>query len=119
MTHMATSRPVNDRQTLIELARRLLFRMLSTMSSSEVLAQPGAELQLEMRHFAPPEQMMLPGLDVHPSRRSLDPGLNRLHRQENILASRFGVSPFRHLEGIDLDSILEERKFRWGNGMGR
>ncbi len=70
-------------------------------------------MELEMRHFASPEQMTLSGLDGRP----MDARLERLQHQEAILTSRFGSSPFRHLTSVDLDTILQERRFRWGDGM--
>lgn len=115
MARMATNRPVDDTRTLTELAGRLLLRLLSTSGAKDMLAEPGAELQLEMRHFAPPEQMTLPGLDGRP----VDARLPRLHRQEGILTSRFGATPFRHLTTIDLESTLSERRFRWGDGIAK
>ena len=113
MARMAAGRSTNDRRMLTELSQRLLLRMLTSMTAEEMVSAPGAELQLEIRHFAPPEQMAIPGLDGRP----LDVRLDRLHRQENILASRFGATPFRHLAAVDLDSVLSERIFRWGDGM--
>ena len=79
------------------------------------LMEPGVELLLEMSCFAPPEQMTLPGLDGRP----LDSRVLKLQRQEQVLAGRFGATPFRHLDAVNLDSVLSERVFRWGTGMGR
>lgn len=115
MARMAATRPVNDQRTLAELARRLLLRVLSDRTADSVIAEPGIELRLEMGHFAPPEQMTLPGLDSRPA----DARLDRLHRQENILVSRFGATPFRYLAAVDANSVLSERVFRWGDGMRR
>lgn len=112
---MAASRPLDDRRSLTELANRLLLRMLSRIDARNVLSEPGIELQLEMRHFAPAEQMTLPGLDGRP----VDVRRDRLHRQEAVLTSRFGATPFRHLAAIDLDTVLQERQFRWADGMER
>lgn len=109
---LATSRPVDDPRTLSELSRQLLFRLLSSASPNN-LAQRGAEMLLEMSQFAPPQQITLPGLDGRP----VDARLDRLHRQERILASRFGGTPFRHLEALNLDSILSEKAFRWADGI--
>ncbi|HEV3311515.1 MAG TPA: hypothetical protein VG815_13465, partial [Chloroflexota bacterium] len=113
LARMATGRPVNDRRTLSELGHRLLLRVLAEQSAPELVVAAGAELCLEISHFAPPEQMLLPGLDGRPT----DKRLERLYRQENILAARFGATPFRHLAAVDLDSVLSERIFRWGAGM--
>jgi len=120
---MATSRPVNDQRTLAELAQRLLAKLRTSIPPGEMLSKPGATLQLEISHFAPPEQLTLPGLDGRPTKTQPGTGyselrLNRLHRQEDILANRFGTTPFRHLAAVDFDSVLSERIFSWGDGMG-
>ncbi len=112
---LATRGPLNDCRSLRELAGRLLDRVLTQVSLEDLVADPQTELHLEMRHFAPPEQMSIPGLD----NRQPNARLGRLHRQEQILAERFGSSPFRHLVTIDPDSVLPERSFRWADGLGR
>jgi DNA polymerase-4 len=108
------SHPVDNSRTMAELGYRLLLRILKSGRAEEIV-RPGVELHLEISHFAAPEQMTLPGLDGRP----LDRRLDRLHRQENVLTSRFGATPFRHLASVDLDSVLSERIFRWGHGLGR
>jgi hypothetical protein len=120
MSRIETRRPINDSKTLSELANTLLQRMYPTLRSQTVVGsaiEPGVELQLEMRHFAPPEQLMLPVVESLMGGARDTPRVERLVRQEEILRSRFGSSPFRHLAAVDSECVLEERRFRWGDGI--
>ena len=115
-----TRRPVNDGKTLIELANRLLQRMYPALASQAAPGpriEAGMELQLEMRHFAPPEQLMLPAVDALMGGGKNTTRVEQLARQEDILRARFGSTPFRHLAGVEPECVLEERKFRWGDGI--
>ncbi len=113
-SRMATSDPIREERPLREIVQRLLGRMLRSVEARAVIAQPGSELRLEMRQLAPPEQLRLFKPQGHD--RS-DPRWGRLRRQEVLLKSRFGATPFRHLTAVDLNGILEERRFRWGDGI--
>ena len=112
-----TRRPIDDLKTLLELTETLFLRVLKEQTASgisvEWLREPGIELQLEMSQFAPPEQLTLAGLDGRPH----DARIAKLQRQERILSTRFGGSPFRHLQAVNLDSVLSEKLFRWEEGM--
>ena len=121
MSRIETRRPVNDGKTLIELANTLMRRMYPALASRAAAPIPeieaGMELQLEMRHFAPPEQLMLPVVDSLMGGAKDNERAERLVRQEEILRSRFGSTPFRHLTAVDPESVLEERRFTWGDGI--
>jgi DNA polymerase-4 len=121
IARIATNRPVNDVRTISELTHRLLSRVIKHLQEprgghpQDWLTEPGVELLLEMSQFVPPEQITLPGLDDRPD----DRRLTALHRQEHVLAARFGTTPFRHVEALNLDSVLSEKIFRWGSGLSR
>ena len=120
ISRIETRRPVNDGKTLIELANRLLQRMYPALASQAAPGpriEAGMELQLEMRHFAPPEQLMLPAVDALMGGGKNTARVEQLARQEDILRARFGSTPFRHLAGVEPECVLEERKFRWGDGI--
>jgi DNA polymerase IV len=120
MGRIETRRPINDGKTLIELANTLLHRMypaLASQAASGPCIEAGMELQLEMRHFAPPEQLRLPVVDSLMGSAKDNPRVEQLVRQEEILRSRFGSTPFRHLAAVDPESVLEERRFKWGEGI--
>ncbi|HZT97923.1 MAG TPA: hypothetical protein VFB34_13905 [Chloroflexota bacterium] len=113
-SRLAASRPLRDERSLREITGRLLERLISDIEAKTATAQPGAELQLEMRQFAPPEQLTLFRFNA---RDRTDPRWGRLQRQEALLKRRFGATPFRHLAAVDVDSVLEERRFEWAEGL--
>jgi hypothetical protein len=113
---IATRQPVSDVRTLTELAERLLDQVSSEFHISEgaygIRSFGNVELTLSMSHFAPPEQLALPGMEP----RDREHRLAAIRRQEDVLIARFGETPFRHLAAVEPESVLSEDRFRWTHG---
>ncbi|HLJ69331.1 MAG TPA: hypothetical protein VKX16_18400 [Chloroflexota bacterium] len=110
--------PVDSAPLLAERAQRLL---VGSWQEERGGASPLSAVTLDVSEFQAPVQLSfaeLDRIDQSGALRGLDPGrLRTILQQEEILSTRYGDAPFRHVTNVDPTSVLTERRFRWDAGL--
>jgi len=119
---IAVRTAINSAPPLWEQSHHLLMQLWQGFYAQHSHLVPLGAIELRISEFEVPSQLgfaecmrldQAGGLEgISPERRQA------IRQQEDVLATRYGDTSFRHVTHVDPASVVTERRFQWQDGIG-